>query len=122
MTANPFANLIQQITHQRRAARTFSVNHSENRPMTKTDRMRQYLRQRGEATAADLAIEADLCGSTGNVYALLKNDIAKGAIELRGQYYVWVDSFDAQKQQLIREAIRTLMRAGYTVIKKEEAA
>ena len=117
MTANPFANLIQQITHQRRAARTFSVNHSENRPMTKTDRMRQYLRQRGEATAADLAIEADLCGSTGNVYALLKNDIAKGSIELRGGLYCWVESFDLDEHHRIRDAIKTLKAAGYKVAK-----
>lgn len=115
--SNPFAHLIEQVTHSPRVVHNRPDCHAQARPTTKTDQMRQYLRQRGRATAADLAIEADLCGSTGNVYALLKNDIAKGAIELRGQHYIWVDSFDAEKQRRIQEAIRILRRAGYTVIK-----
>ncbi len=117
---NPFSHLIEQITHGRRMVRSPSESHAQDRPATKTDKMRQYLRQRGEASASDLAIEADLCGSTGNVYALLKTDIAKGAIELRGGLYCWVDSFDQDEHQRIQDAIRTLRRAGYTVIKEAE--
>lgn len=110
---NPFAQLVAQLrARQRRAMR--QTDAPQQPPTTKTGAMRAYLRARGKATAADLAIEAGL-ENTGLVGALLKADIAKGAIERRGDHYHWVDTFDQEQHRRVQAAIRTLRAAGYTV-------
>lgn len=110
---NPFAQLVAQLRVRQRRA-TSQPTPPAQRPTSKTGVMRDYLRTRGKATAADLAIEANL-ESTGLVWALLKTDIAKGAIERRGDHYHWVDTFDHEQHRRIQAAIRTLKAAGYTV-------
>lgn len=114
---NPFAALIAQASSrkQRVAARR---RESSDRPPTKTGAMRDHLRQVGRATAAELAIEAELTGNTGLVWALLKADIAKGAILREGHFYVWNPDFDESRHEHIQDAIRTLRAAGYTVTRR----
>jgi hypothetical protein len=81
---------------------------------TKTDRIRQYLRAHGEASSADLAIEADV-PSSAQVGALLKNDLAKGAIRKSARGYAWNYEFDDQVHVQLREAAALLRRHGYRV-------
>jgi hypothetical protein len=82
--------------------------------ITKTDRLRNYLREHGEASSADLAIEADLPGSA-QVGAMLKNDLAKGAVRKTARGYAWNYEFDDQVQVNLREAVALLRRHGYRV-------
>jgi len=50
-----------------------------DRPTSKTERMRQYLREHGPTTSAVLAMECDVptCALVG---ALLKGDLARGSV------------------------------------------
>lgn len=116
--SNPFAYLVTSLKRPARTRRVHGLAEPTERPPSKTEAMRQYLRQHGSATASTLALEAGLEGSTGNVMALLKADVAKGLIERRGTHYHWVVEFDEQEHRRISEAIRTLRRAGYTVQKR----
>jgi hypothetical protein len=119
MNPNPFAQLIQHATRsgkRRKAARL--LGHTQ-KPDTKTERLRTYLRQNGRATAADLAIEADL-DNTGLVWALLKGDIAKGAVEMQGGHYTWNDEYDDQEQQELKAAMRRLRAAGFVVVRRTQ--
>jgi hypothetical protein len=115
MPNNPFSQLIAHASCQPRRVRAASAVHRE-KPHTKTEALRAYLREVGRATAADLAMEADLA-NTGLVWALLKGDIAKGAVERRANQYIWNFDFDEEKQRDISEAIHLLKSAGYSVTK-----
>lgn len=117
-TLNPFASLIKQVMAAPSSRANKGVCQRAERPGTKTGAMREYLRQVGRATAADLAIEAEVTGNTGLVFALLKADIAKGAILRDGHFYVWNPEFDETQHERIQEAIRTLRAAGYSVSRK----
>lgn len=114
---NPFAALIAQACARKPRITARRAN-LEGRPQTKTGAMRAHLRQVGRATAAELAIEAELTGNTGLVWALLKADIAKGAILREGHFYVWNPDFDESQREHIQDAIRTLRAAGYTVTRR----
>jgi len=114
---NPFAQLIAQASKPRRRGWPQPLAASLARPATKTGAMRAYLQEHGKATAHDLAIEGDL-ENTGLVWALLKADIAKGAIERRGNHYVWIEAYDEDRRKDIQAAIRLLRSSGYVVTKK----
>lgn len=114
---NPFAHLIAQVTTPRPFMRRATPADDQVKPPTKTGAMRAYLQEHGKATAHDLAIEGDL-ENTGLVWALLKADIAKGAIERRGSHYVWVEAYDENRRKDIQAAIRLLTSSGYRVLKK----
>lgn len=119
MTPTPFAQLIQHATRSgKRRKATRLLGHAQ-KPETKTERLRTYLRQKGRATAADLAIEADL-DNTGLVWALLKGDIAKGAIERNGLHYTWNEAYDDQEHEELKAAIRRVRAAGYLVSRKQK--
>lgn len=115
LAQNPFKALIEQVTSRRHQPHRGPMNDDAQRPTTKTGAMRKYLKRAGRATAADLAIEAGVEGNSGLVWALLKSDIAKGAIVREGCWYVWNQDFDQAELTRIQEAIRTLRAAGYTV-------
>lgn len=115
LAQNPFKLLIDQVTSRRHQFPREPMTDDAQRPTTKTGAMREYLKRVGRATAADLAIEAEVVGNSGLVWALLKSDIAKGAILREGCWYVWNQDFDHAERTRIQEAIRTLRAAGYTV-------
>lgn len=114
---NPFAHLVALASKPRPFVRRATPGDAPVRPPTKTGAMRAYLQEHGKATAHDLAIEGDL-ENTGLVWALLKADIAKGAIERRGNHYVWVEAYDENRRKDIQAAIRLLRSTGYSVTKK----
>lgn len=115
---NPFAALIAQVAAARSPRVCKRGAQAREQPATKTGAMREHLKRAGRATAADLAIEAEVTGNTGLVFALLKADLAKGAILRDGRFYVWNQEFDESQHEHIQEAIRTLRAAGYTVTRK----
>ena len=83
-------------------------------PMTKTDRLRAYLRDVGPATPVMLAQAADL-NTTALVGALLKSDVRRGQVRLHAGKYFWAHDFDAAREAEIREAAALLRRAGWRV-------
>lgn len=87
---------------------------STDRPESKTERMRAYLRQHGAANAATLADEADLA-TTGLVAALLKGDITRGSVFRKGHKYHWNPQFDADHSNRLADAARLLRANGFTV-------
>lgn len=87
---------------------------STDRPESKTERMRAYLRHHGAANAATLADEADLA-TTGLVAALLKGDIARGSVFRKGHKYHWNPQFDADHSNRLADAARLLRANGFTV-------
>lgn len=113
---NPFAQLVAMASKPRPFVRKPTTGDDRAKPLSKTGAMRAYLQEHGKATVADLAIEADL-ENTGLVYALLKADIAKGAIERQGNHYVWIESYDDDRRKDIAAAIRLLKSSGYSVRK-----
>jgi len=120
MTSSPFDQLIKHATRPGRRRKAAKLMGFSQKPDTKTERLRTYLRKYGRATAADLAIEADL-DNTGLVWALLKGDIAKGSVERDGQHYTWNEDYDDQDHQELKAALRKVRAAGYTVIKRGQA-
>lgn len=107
-SASPFAHIVAQLTPVTRPHLALADG------LSKTAAMRQYLKHHGKATAADIATACGL-GDTGRVMALLKADIAKGAIERSGAFYYWNDAFDQDNHERIQAAIRLLKAAGYKV-------
>lgn len=87
---------------------------STDRPESKTERMRAYLRQHGAANAATLADEADLA-TTGLVAALLKGDIARGSVFRKGHKYHWNPQFDSDHSNRLADAARLLRANGFSV-------
>lgn len=87
---------------------------STDRPESKTERMRAYLRQHGAANAATLADEADLA-TTGLVAALLKGDIARGSVFRKVHKYHWNPQFDTDHSNRLADAARLLRANGFTV-------
>lgn len=116
MTSSPFDQLIKHATRPGRRRKAAKLMGFSQKPDTKTERLRSYLRKHGRSTAADLAIEADL-DNTGLVWALLKGDIAKGAVERDGQHYTWNEAYDDQDHQELKAALRKVRAAGYVVTK-----
>lgn len=94
---------------------------TDNKPESKTERMRTYLRTHGAANAATLAHEADV-PRTALVSALLKADIARGRIVRRGDKYHWNHQFDAEHHRRLDEAATLLRANGFTVIKPQPRA
>jgi len=117
MQSSPFSQLLAIASQPSRGRVVHRLDDGGDKPVTKTSLMRDYLRKQGKATAADLAIEAGI-ESTGLVWALLKADIAKGAIERQGTHYVWIDSFDAEQHRAVQSAIKLLKALGYSVKRK----
>lgn len=111
-----FDHLIQQLTRRTRrqppCAERFEVT-----SLSKTERIRTYLREVGPAVSATLAIEADV-PSCALVGALLKGDLARGSVVRDGARYVWNSDWDNQAAEEIRKAKALLKRHGYIVTKR----
>lgn len=86
-----------------------------DRRTSKTERMRAYLREQGEACAAVLAEEGDV-ETTGLVWALLKSDLASGRVFLRNGKYRWNPQFDEQLHKDLMAAKALLRRHGFEVV------
>lgn len=110
---NPFQFMATALTAR---PQHFIRTHSADPAETKTDRMRNYLREFGSASARTLADRAGLPRSA-LVSALLKADVENGAVYMREGYYYWDDDFDAEKQKRINEAASLLRANGYTITK-----
>jgi hypothetical protein len=88
----------------------------EPKPPSKTDKMRQYLREHGPANCHTLAMESEVV-STSLVGSLLAGDIEKGRVFFKQGKYHWNPDFDERLQADIRSAIALLQRHGYKVRK-----
>ena len=84
--------------------------------ISKTERMRQYLREHGWANSSTLAMEAD-APQTALVGALLKGDLSKGRVIRDGNGYRWNRAFDDRTADRIKRAVALLRRHGYEVKK-----
>ena len=83
---------------------------------SKTERMREYLRQHGPATAEELAMEADVpCNSL--VGALLKGDLHRVSVYRVGNRYHWNPQYDQALQERLKKAAALLRANGYQVKK-----
>ena len=82
--------------------------------LNKTEFVRQYLQEQGAATAADLAMAAEL-ERTALVGALLKADIKKGQVLYAAGKYHWNAEFDQVLPSEIHAACALLRRHGYRV-------
>lgn len=114
-----FDHLIQQLNRRTRMQSTCREPTRVSSGLSKTERMRIYLREFGPATAANLAMEADV-PSSALVGALLKADLAMGRVVRDGSRYAWNSEWDEQTNNDIRKAKALLMRHGFTV--RKEAA
>lgn len=115
---SPFDNITTVLTG--RAPWPFqALAHDDKQPDSKTERMRAYLRTEGAATAATLAMEADV-DRPALVGALLKADLKRGSVFRRGHKYCWNPQFDAQHHQRLADAARLLRANGFTVSKGNE--
>jgi hypothetical protein len=90
----------------------------EPKPTSKTDKMRQYLREHGPANCHTLAMEGEVV-STSLVGSLLKGDLARGRIVFDPQrgLYEWNPAFDERLQADIDQAVALLKRHGWKVSK-----
>jgi hypothetical protein len=113
---SPFDHITTTLTG--RAPWPFQVLAKDEKqpPESKTERMRAYLRTEGAATAATLAMEADV-DRPALIGALLKADLKRGSVFRRGNKYHWNPQFDAQHHQRLAEAARLLRANGFTVTK-----
>lgn len=84
--------------------------------MTKTDKIRHYLRTQGPANCHTLAMEAEVV-STSLVGSLLAGDIEKGRILFRAGMYHWNQQYDEALQKKLAAAAALLKRHGWTVSK-----
>lgn len=109
-----FDHLIQQIT--RRPMRQAVCPDERTTSISKTERIRTYLREVGPAVSAVLAEEADV-PSCALVGALLKGDLARGSVVKLGERYAWNPEWDQKTDAAIRQAKSLLKRHGYTVTK-----
>ena len=115
---NPFDQIATTLTG--RAPWPFqAIDKQDQKPESKTERMRAYLRQHGAANAATLADEANV-PSTALVGALLKTDLHRGSVFRRGHKYHWNPQFDAQHHQRLAEAASLLRANGFTVLKDNQ--
>lgn len=113
----PFDNIAATLAG--RSPWSFRVStQNDPKPTSKTERMRNYLRQHGSASAATLADEADV-PQTALVGALLKGDMARGSVFHRGNRYHWNHQFDADLHKQLSKAAALLRANGYTVTKPQ---
>lgn len=111
--SNPFNQIAATLASQ--PAWPFaSATPQPEKGVSKTERMRAYLRQHGSATAATLADEGNL-NTRALVGALLKGDLARGLVFRRNGRYFWNPQFDQAHQQRLAEAAALLRRNGYRV-------
>jgi hypothetical protein len=68
-------------------------------PLDKAERMRSLLRRDGPQTACDLANAVGL-PSTGGVWELLKDDVARYDVYVVGEFYHWRPSSDSRRKGL----------------------
>lgn len=82
---------------------------------SKTEALRQALREQGPMTALQLALATNL-QATALVGALLKYEIARGRVRYVNGKYEMNAALDAEQQDRERAAVVLLRRLGYTVI------
>ena len=87
---------------------------TEDRVLTRTEQLRQLLRQRGPMTAQQLAEAVDLPRNT-LVGALLKGDLHRGSVMFEGGRYEWQHGFDAELETELGRAAALLRRHGWAV-------
>lgn len=81
---------------------------------SRTESIRQLLRERGSMSALAVALELEL-PSPSLVGALLKADLHAGRAFHRGGEYHWDHTYDEQLAREIAEAIHLLKKHGYSV-------
>lgn len=117
---NPFTHIAATLSGRRAWPFAIEEQPPEDTKVSKTERMRIYLRQHGPTTAAELAMEADV-PQTGLVGALFKGDLARGSVYKVGHRYHWNPQFDTALHQRLKEAAALLRAHGYHVKKGTES-
>ena len=112
---NPFSQITNTLTGRSAWSMAKPVEAKE-KPISKTERMRDYLRNEGPANCHTLAMEAEVL-STSLVGSLLAGDIEKGRVFFRQGKYHWNPEYDEALHQKLQEAIALLKRHGYQVKK-----
>ena len=82
---------------------------------TLTARIRELVRQHGPLSSLSIAATLEIDGSSGLVYALLKNDLQKGQVEFSDGKFYWNHDYDAGLAKRISQAAALLKRHGYRV-------
>jgi len=80
-----------------------------------TESIRAMIKIQGPLTAQQISLALDVPGSSGRVWALLKNDIRLGRIVAREGQFHWSWAYDVQMQTKLRDAAKLLRRHGYVV-------
>jgi hypothetical protein len=119
MTTSPFVHMACALTlhHPRQwPAESAAIEHG----ISRTERIRRLLKSTG-AAMTDAEIAWDMADHFPNfgahlVWLLLKYDIAKGRVrQIRPGLYRWNDEYDSAKAAAIRDAVKLLVSAGYSV-------
>ena len=89
---------------------------------TRTESIRELLRDATrQLTAAEIAFDLDLPSSC-TVWLLMKYDMQKGRVLLADGMYRWNHAYDRQEAEELRDAVKLLKRAGYSVKAPKEVA
>jgi hypothetical protein len=86
---------------------------------TRTQQLRDLIREHGQLNAAQLAVMAGL-ESSALVGGLLKHDLHLGRVKFDGVGYLWNDDYNERLGEAIADAIALLRRHGYVVQKNNE--
>lgn len=121
---SPFISMANELVGIRPCRRpVFEIPaHAQAPKVTLTDRIRAFIRDAGPVSAARIALELDVPGDVGRVYALLKADIQRGQIHFAGGTYQWSESYDRELDAQLKAAARLLRRHGFSVVKLRGAA
>lgn len=113
---NPFTQIADTLSAraQQRPAFPRAAKAPDAKKPSKTQAMRDYLRDHGPANAFTLADEVGLERSD-LVSALLAKDLISGSIERVGDLYRINTEYDAMVRAGQEDMARTLRRAGWTV-------
>lgn len=121
MTTSPFVQMASALTLHRHQAWQNDTTDTGGKPISRTERIRQLLRQEGRGmTSGEIAF--DLGEHFPNfgahlVWLLLKHDISKGRVRLADGLYYYNAEFDTDQATAIRAAEALLKRHGYVFTK-----
>lgn len=117
MTSSPFIHMACSLTL--RTAHWHAEQAETIKDTSRTERIRQLLRAaRRPVTAAEIAFDmADDFPNFGShlVWLLLKYDISKGRVTLNDGLYAYRHEFDTAAETALRDAVKLLKAAGYTL-------
>lgn len=94
--------------------------HEEARPLSRSERIRELLRERGPLDSHDICENVDFDLEPKTVSALLKADLLTGRVLRRDGRYEWNAEYSAKLGRQLSEAVKLLRRHGYLVQKQRQ--